>query len=476
MADVSFTHPEYKAAQYRWAVVDDACSGQEKIKSEGEKYLPKLNDVEDSAESNKRYERYKARAVFYNITGRTKDVLTSAAFKVAPASNYPASVDYITHNIDGSGVSLDQQAHSVCASVLKSGRHGLLVDYPVTEAPASRAKIDSGLIQSTVVSIDKDQIINWSTAKVGAKIVLVMVVIAERVVETSGDGFGKTYVDQCRVLRLTDGRYTQELWRKNGEGVWFVHAEAFEIKDSGGGSWGEIPFVFVGSVNNDSQIDPSPLYDMAEINIAHYRNSADYEDGVFYAGQAQPWMAGLDEEWRDWMQDQGVYIGSRAPILLPEGGQYGIAQASPNTQAKEAMDQKESQMVALGARLIQPGSAVKTATEAQGEQESNHSVLSLVSVNVSDAYTKAINWMLRFMGGGGEAYYAMNTDFNRSELSADVMTGLSTIFNTGQLPKSDMWRAMRRTNLIEPQKTDEEIKDELEGQMVGADGAITPAD
>ena len=61
---------------------------------------------------------------------------------------------------------------------------------------------------------------------------------------------------------------------------------------------------------------------MAALNLAHYRNSADYEDSVFFNGQPQPWMAGLTEEWRDWLKKEGIVIGSRVILPLPENGSF----------------------------------------------------------------------------------------------------------------------------------------------------------
>ena len=49
--------------------------------------------------------------------------------------------------------------------------------------------------------------------------------------------------------------------------------------------WRVIPFQFLGSENNDTSIDDSPLYDMAEVNIGHYRNSADYEEAAYRSGE-----------------------------------------------------------------------------------------------------------------------------------------------------------------------------------------------
>jgi hypothetical protein len=220
-------------------------------------------------------------------------------------------------------------------------------------------------------------------------------------------------------------------------------------------------------MNNDAAIDDAPLYDLASINVAHYRNSADYEDSAYFTGQAQPWMSGLTVEWRDWLETQGIYIGSRSPILLPEGGQFGIASASPNTLVKEAMDQKENQMIALGARLVTPGTSVKTATEAQGDNETEHSVLSLAVSNVNEAYIKCLEWISRFMNVSGAANYEINTDFIEHKLDPQMLTALIQSWQSGRLPESDLWSQLRKYGVIDPAKTDDEIKGELESASVG---------
>lgn len=104
----------------------------------------------------------------------------------------------------------------------------------------------------------------------------------------------------------------------------------------GTGRLKEIPFTFVGAQNNDPSIDESPLYDIAMINLGHYWNSAEYEDSVFWCGQAQPWISGLDEQWRDGMEKNAVYVGSRAPMMLSAGGSFGYAQPLLNRLVKEA--------------------------------------------------------------------------------------------------------------------------------------------
>jgi len=466
--DVTFQRDDYDQSLYAWTLADDVVAGQSAVKSKKTVYLPKPNPCDLSVENSKRYDQYLARAVFYNATGRTLQGLVGAAFRKDPSLDVPSVLDYVSEDIDGAGISIYQQSQSALRGVLKKGRHALLVDYPQVEGQATRADMVSGRLRSTVVSIRPEQIVNWRTKKVGAEHKLSLIVICESVEEPTEDGFGVDVIEQYRVLRL-ETSYTQEIWRKNGKDKWVLYQEPVVILDGTGRAWDEIPITFIGSNNNDSTIDPSPMYDMAEINIAHYRNSADYEDSAYFVGQAQPWMAGLTEEWRDWMEKNGVYVGSRSPVLLPEGGQYGIAQAQPNTLVREAMQDKEQQLISLGARLVQPGTAVKTATQSQGEQEAEHSVLSLACSNVSDAYTKVLSWMARFMAANDAVEYQIQQDFVEQRLDAQMLTALVGAWQSGKYPESDLWDQLKKYGLIDPEKDDEAIREELDTQDQGLD-------
>lgn len=464
MPDVQFKRTEYAGAQSRWRLVRDVCKGSEKVKHRGDLYLPRPNPGDTSEDNQARYLSYIARAVFYNATGRTKNSLVGAVFRTWPTLTVPAALDYVNKDVDGQGVSIYQQSQAVISHLLEVGRHGLLVDYPTVESGAvSVADSVASGIRPTVASYVAESIINWKARKVGGQYLLSLVVLKEVVDKETEDGFGVEARDQYRVLRLTEeGVYQQELWDE--EGGWTAPTEVQTPLDGAGRPWRVIPFIFVGSENNDSSIDDAPLYDMAEINIGHYRNSADYEEASYLVGQPQPWMSGLDEQWRDHLEETGIYLGARAPWLLPANGACGMLQAQPNTLAKEAMDAKESQMVALGARLIERGSAVKTATQADNESAAEHSVLSLVVSNVSEAYTQCLAWMQQFMRLSGEAEYKLNQDFSQITLDATILSALFNAVQGGRLPTADFWRYLRDRGVINPEKTDDQIRGELEAE------------
>lgn len=365
-------------------------------------------------------------------------------------------------------MSVYQQSQSVIGHLLEVGRHGLLVDYAAVQAgTVSKADEQAGRARASVASYPAESIRNWKTRKVGGQHLLSLVVLQESLDVDTDDGFGSEKVTQYRVLRLDEtGVYTQEVWEEGASQTAMIIPQ-FTPLNGAGQPWRIIPFHFLGSENNDTSIDDAPLYDMAVLNIGHYCNSADYEDSVWFSGQPQFWISGLDEAWRDHLEANGIYVGSRAPLTLPANGSCGFAQPEPNTLVKEAMDAKKQDMVSLGARLIERGSAVKTATQADNDSAAEHSVLSLVVSNVSEAYSQCLGWMAEFVNAPGEAIYKLNQDFSQITLDATILAALFSAVQGGKLPEGDFWQYLRDRGVINPEKTDDEIRDELEAQSTG---------
>ncbi|WP_313240381.1 DUF4055 domain-containing protein [Stutzerimonas kunmingensis] len=464
MATVDYQRPEYEAAQARWRLVRDVCKGSEAVKAAERLYLPKPNPHDTSKENAERYTNYLARAVFYNATGRTRDGLVGAVFRVVPTLTVPALLDYMQTDANGAGISVYQQSQTVLADVLETGRALVLVDFPAVES-ASRADMQSGRARATITAYRAEDVINWRTTKVGARHLLSLAVLRET--HEVEDGFGMKTEPQYRVLSLRNGVYTVDVWRRTGGEGAFEVAETYNPRRSNGAPWGEITAFFVGAQNNDTSIDESPLYDLAEINIGHYRNSAEFEDSVFTIGQQQLVITGLDDHWARELEERGIYFGSRAVITLPVGADAKLIQASPNSLAEVAMDKKVIQMVALGARLVEKGSATKTATEAASDNAAEHSVLSLVASNVSEAYTKALQCAAEFMGATGECVYALNQDFIEARLDPQTLAELVKSWQAGAITDADLWAQFRRFGLIDAEKTDDQIREELASSTSG---------
>lgn len=441
--DITFIRPEYQRASALWAKVRDVCRGPQEIHSKGKRYLP-----EPDPDNPQRNEEYRKRAVFYAITGHTENGLIGLAFRRSPTVTAIDKLAYLKTHVDGSGTSIYQQSQSVLGSVLETGRHGLYVDY------------NSDTKQAVILSYRAEDIINWRTARINGRHQLVLIVLRECIEEPQGYGFND--VIQYRELTLEDGRFICRVWRQSADsGPYVVDAE-YTPSPLGGGYWAEIPFMFVGAQNNDATIDESPLLPLAELNLGHYRNSADYEDSLFFCGQVQPYLSGLDTEWRDHLQQQGLVLGSRSPILLPVNGTYGYAQAQPNMLAKEGMDSKRDYMVALGARLIEPNRAIKTATQAEGEQIAATSVLGICCANISQAYTQTMKWCAYYLGvKDAEVGYQISQEFISKVMDAGLMSSMVAAWQSGAMRDSDLVRLLQKFDVIDPSDDPFDVIDEL---------------
>jgi hypothetical protein len=367
-------------------------------------------------------------------------------------------------------------------AVLKFGRAGLLVDFPtVAEYGAtSVADMQNGGKRATIAYYPAHTIINWRTEQIGASNVLTLIVLRE--VESQLGEFGYDLDTIYRVLRFKDGVYTQEVWRRdeattvNGESEYKLDTVTMPL-DGNGQPWKEIPFQFVGALSNKPEMETyggietffpntmmSPLYDLAVLNIAHYRNSADYEASSFICGQPQPWMSGLDVEWRDSLLKNGISIGGGTVIPLPQGGTFGIAQASPNPLVRQAMLDKQDQMHQLGAKLIEMQRSNKTATQSLHDMGNDNSVLALACDNVSNAYQQALNWAARFMGAEENAVFSIDTEFVTNSLDAVSIQAVVAAWQAKAIPDSDKNSAMRKLGVIDSQKSDDDIQAELDAQ------------
>lgn len=459
---VEFRAPGYDTHVEIWNRIDDVVAGEDAVKAAGEKYLTK-----PKIQSEKDYESFKKRAVFYNVTGPTNRSLVGAAYKKAPVIKLQGALKPLAKNINGAGLTIDQHSKKSLSEVLKKGRHCLYVDYPKTEGKLSKRDVKQYAVMPRVVSINAKNVINWRTTRINGVSKLSLVVISEREETIGNQGFSVTHSQRYRVLRLTNGLYQVQVWEKNSQGEFVTVGTSLPTRGDGN-RWTEIPFIFIGSQNNDADIDDAPLLDLVNLNLAHYRNSADYEDSCFLTGQSQLVVAGLlDPETDENGDKKQIVLGSNSPLVLDTGGKAYYIQPAANSMPREAMQDKKAEMVSLGARLVKPGGAVKTATEAQHDNEAEHSVLSLCISNVNDAYVQAMTWCAQYMGSSENVDYAINTDFSYGNLNAQLITALVSLSGSGLLPESDMFNLLRKMELIDPKKTDEVVKDELENATDG---------
>lgn len=423
---VSLVHPLYAEMSPVWRECRDAVAGQRAVKKGGELYLPATFADADPA----RYAQYLQRAYFMGVTGRTKEALTGMVFRKPPRVVVPPQIEPFLENIDGAGQSLEQLAKEIVGDELTTGRFVLLVDYPsAPEGIDSEAERMMGL-RPTIAAYAAESLINWRFEGVNGRKLLTMAVLAESA-ETGDDEFSHDTETVYRVLRLRDGVYTQALYDQSGDPI----TDEYVPRMAGGAPFDHIPLHIIGAVNNLPEPDVPPLYDMAVLNISHYRNTADLEESSFISGQPTVHLSIGDTDAAEWQQlnPNGLQIGSRAGVIT-KGGSMELVQADAASLPFELMKHKEAQMVAIGARLVQRGGQAETAEAARLNASAEASTLDNVVGNVSEGIEAALEDMCRFVGADPEGVeYALSREFWETAITAQdlqaIIAGVGTLYS-----------------------------------------------
>ncbi|MEO1108272.1 MAG: DUF4055 domain-containing protein [Pseudomonadota bacterium] len=466
---IDYQREEYKKALPKWQLVNDMAA-EDNLAD----YLIPLNPHDTSDDNVSRNAAYAERASFFGATEFTLKGLNGVAFEDDPAVALPGGLEYLLTNANGQGLDLYQQMQNTTANVLKNARSGLFVTYPATEGDTSRADQENNRSVATIHVIDATRIINWGYMAFGADVKLSLLVFTDTIEEF--DDYEVEIKDIIRELALEDGQFVDRKWiQPEGGGSWQVF-ETSEPLQGNGQRWDSIPFTFVGSEDNSERIVTPPLFSLAKMNRDHWRTSADHRESLWFAGQVQPWASNVDEGTLEQWKKAGIYVGSRQMLCLPEGGEFGFAQADPNTANRDELDRLEDGMAKIGARFIEPGSANKTAQQDAGERKVQHSILSLISVNVEDAYQQACEWAGIYMNVDGDIEVTLERAFMQPELSDAARTYILGLHDRGLIGDEDMLPILKRDKLVDSEKTEDEYVEEVRERSGNVDGVTDGVD
>lgn len=489
---VDSQHKEYSDSLSKWQLVRDCDEGSKAVKSRsaggsgsntlngmaGTAYLPAPNAEDISTANRERFLAYLKRANFVNFTGHTKEGMLGLVFRKKTLIETQPALDYLIEDANGAGLSSDQMIKDVAGDVLMLGRYGLLVEYPTAQEGMTEAQVRDLNLRANIISYPAESVINWRTETYGGISKLSLVVLVEPT-EKCDDGFEKEVVDYHRVLLLKEvsGKitYVQNLYNDEGnlvlykgedndlddEGIVNLYSDIIPRKNDGS-TWDEIPFTFVGSVNNDADVDKAPLYDIAEVNIAHYRNSADYEESSFIVGQPTPVITGLTQGWVDENMKDGIAFGSRTAVLLPTEGNAFLLQANDNQMPEKGMERKEVQMRMIGARIIEDTSGAETVDAVKIRFAGQNSKLGSIIGNVEAAFKQCYTWASEFMGGGDETTLTINREFYDASIDPQMLVAGIQAMDRGVIAKTDLRNLMRKSSLIDAERTDDDIDGEAE--------------
>ena len=440
---VDTLHNTYSKYTEKWKRARDAVAGEDAVHAGRTVYLPML-----SKQDEQEYNAMLKRSPYFNASGRTVDALVGMVFRKPPQVETNGSFESILNDVDLRGTTIKSLAEKILREELTVYRCGVLVEYP-------RVQLSDGLTQAQVESLNlrpytafykTESIINWREARINNVMQPVMIVLHETYTQAD-DGYQAEYADQYRVLKLEDGVYYQELYRKPKNGKAY---ELFEIVTplKGNQPLNFIPFYAFGSEENELDIHDAMLLDLFNLNLAHYRVSSDYENGCHFTGLPMLLLAGIQLD-----ENEKIYVGSQQAVVSdnPQAhGEFIEFQGQGLGALENNLTRKEAQMAAIGARMLAPEkSGVESAEAMSIKHSGEESVLASIANMISQQLSSMLTFMAEWAGTAQEVEFELNTDFMPLSMTPQKLTALTQALQSGSISPETYFYNLKQGEIIQ---------------------------
>lgn len=433
----------YMTRMRQWRLVRDCVEGAVAVKARGTEYLPKLK-----GQTEERYQAYVRRASFVNYTAQTLSGIHGMVFRRLPEVTAPDEMADIIADADMRGTSLAQFLSTCCADFMQTCFGGIMADIPPLPAGATVADAESMGARPYLTWYPAESVINWRTDAFGKR--LSMVVLKEDYETAGADEFVTQTASRYRVLDLdNEGFYRQRIYEAGGDVIevpvsWMGH----KLR--------HIPFHFPLGMPDKGAPKPM-LYDLAEVNIAHYMMTADYRNGVHMTCLPTGYMIGHTPNEDKDGNAESVMLGTDNFITLrEENAKIGTLCYAGEGLAhmEKAIEGAEMQMIVLGSRIITPEKGVsETAESANIHRAGENAKLAAFANSLSDAATGALQDIAEFMGCTIKPIVRLNTDYETQGFDANTLNSMANIFTSGKMPLYVLYSMMMRGEFLNPDMT-----------------------
>jgi hypothetical protein len=445
---VAFAHPQYDEARDDWRMIRDCIAGEKHIKRRGTYYLPRLEDM-----SQNEYRDYVDRATFFNMVGRTLNGMVGTVFRRQPrVLNLPTDLEENSQKIGKDLSPLHLVIKDLVTEVLTTGRAGVLLDMapePNT-TPYLATYIAENIIDWDVIEIEG----RWEMASV---LLRELVLDRDEMMSTGRRQYKANYRKLVLEPDFEFGSpwvYRQYVWSDHSANMapdFNAGPDYVFTPVNRGVPFDRIPFRFFGPSSNGMGIEKSPLLDIANLNISHYRTYAHLEHGRFYTG-----LPVYYAQVSDGQQSPEYRVGPGVVWEVPPGNTPGILEFNGHglKSLENALDFKEQHVSALGGRILGVrGTAVSESDNQVKFKERNEQSILL---NVTDAATKGLTDLLRLWAMWQDASEAqvsqikveINQDFLFDNISAREFRAVHAMYMDGVLPIEVLYDYFRRAELI----------------------------
>lgn len=419
-----------------WEKIRDCLLGEREVKAKSTYYLPQLE-----AQSWKEYESYLDRAVFYNMVSRTVNGMVGSVYRRAPkVQNIPKRLDASLKNIARSGVSLTQILKMTVRELAAMGRYGWLVDMD-----------RDGVRPPYIAPYAAENILDWVTAEIDGREVPVRIILRDIGEVDKGVGARRDFQFTFRVLELgADRIYRQKVYRTDSIHADLTHKDpdAVITPTRRGKPLDFIPFVFFGSETITPDVDRSPVIDIVNLNLSHYKSYAHLEHGRFYTG--------LPIYYAQTQGDDGetdYVIGPNVVWECAVGEKPGIIEfnGAGLKYLENACVQKETQIAALGGRILggQERSTAESDNAVMLKDKNERSILLNIVNAVDEGASRALNWWAWWQDEDkAKVEVEHNTAFLLDGLGARELRAVYLMYKEGAVPVTVLYEYLLKAEAI----------------------------
>lgn len=445
---IDSVHPEYAARLPQWRRCIDAFDGTDAVKAKPD-YLPRLGGQKEED-----YQGYVARALFYGATSRTVQGFVGALVRVAPVAKVPAKFEPWLDALTPDGLPLTELVKVVASHILLTNRCGLLTE---------RGPNDND--RPYIAVYDATSITNWDSDGL-------WFVLREMFYEADvKDKYLLIERTRYRELVLDGGRYLQNVWlkRRDAQGK---EATEFTIDHTvkptrRGQPLDAIPFTINTDRGQVKTVGKPPMLDMVDVNLSHYRNSADLEHGRHFTALPTPWVSGAPEAAPGQKQPE-LLIGSAIAWMLPNPqSRAGFLEFSGTGLGSlvTGMDKKEDLMARLGAGfLMQPRTGVETAETATIHRSGEVSNMTSLAISTENGIKLALESMVKWEGDASAVELTVNKDFLDSRMSAQEIAAAIQAFQAGGMSLDTFLWNLKQGEWLAPETSIEDEKAKIKLQ------------
>lgn len=371
--------------------------------------------------------------------------------------------DPISEDCDLQGTPLEEAIEDVIRNVLSVNRAAWLIDRPSDVDGMSKADAETAGIRPYLVKYDAEQVIYWRIGRVGSRVMLVEAVLAESTTDADGKPdfeYRQLIIEPVTINEEPKLGYVHYRWTRTRVSDEYSRGPA-SVPLMGNEPLPHIPIYFFDA--GGGKVDPQKptMNDLTMLALAHWQSSVDLRHAAFAVALPTASFHGYPDEFKPVLGGLNVNIASN-----PDANESFLELTGQGLDPlMKIIDAIEARIGKFGGRMLADEKKDAETSETVRIRSSGESAtLADVARSVSRIASQALTFMNEWGGSAAQATVTLNTDYTAKGADSAMVGTLEKAVVDGKFTQSDFNEFLRRSGIVEADRTDGLIASELEAE------------